>query len=586
MALDTGNTTSPGPEIPTVSADSLRNGYNYGIDITDRSYIPSVNGAYTGTLSAHGSITAMQINQGGYKVVYTGFFRSIGEGLSEPDYTYAPWLTGFLREYWRDPKTCTFGSDSAIPALTGVMPVRFTQTPGNALYYIDLQMTRLSGSNFFNNSHFINSFNQALAWIQSSNQYLAALKNIENNNLNYYGSKTYQEFLTQGFSNYAIGQALRLSLRNIGRMVEQIPSGYFGTANAVAKQLLDSGLGAIGQLSTKLANAEINISDIYNPLYTSQILVILESINNKSDLATIQGVLKSSIPNIGNANDYISIEKTSGRSNDSIFTNLADFGRNIYQRSPGFNLTTGKELADLIDSVLAQATQNVENLSTQTSLLPPEITASFRAKLPESPTGGTVNILNVIGCASGYLLDQLTKVNESINQLSNTPYGTQLHSAFTKINKTFNDYQNSYNPGNAEFNIDPGFDFRTEAAFNNAKSQYYTLVSNIANDPAMKTIVSSINNNWDSLCENLSYEVINYNKANLDISSYTDNSQILDFVSSLPSYANDPSRLGTDFFLYSLCQPNQAGDIVKSILNEAKNNEKLANSGVKIRGTV
>jgi hypothetical protein len=586
MALDTGNTTSPGPEIPTVSADSLRNGYNYGIDITDRSYIPSANGAYTGTLSAHGSITAMQLNQGGYKVVYTGFFRNIGEGLSEPDYTYEPWLTGFLREYWRDPKSCTFGSDSAIPALTGVMPARFTQTPGNALYYIDLQMTRLSGSNFFNNSHFINSFNQALAWIQSSNQYLAALKNIENNNLNYYGSKTYQEFLTQGFSNYAIGQALRLSLRNIGRMVEQIPSSYFGTANAVAKQLLDSGLGSIGQLTTKLANADINISDIYNPIYTNQIVVILESINNQNDLRTIQGVLKSSVPNISNAYDFVSIERTSGRSNDSIFTTLADFGRNIYQRSPGFNLTTGKELADLIDSVLSQATQNVEALATQSSLLPPEITASFRLKLPESPTGGTVNILNVIGCASGYLLDQLTQVNEAINQLNSTSYKTQLHDAFRSINNAFNGYLNSYNPGSTEFGISPGYDFRLESEFNTTKSQYYTLVSTIANDPAMQTIVSKINSNWDNLCENLSYEVINYNKANLDVSEYTDNSQILDFVSSLPSYANDPGGLGTDFFLYNLCQANQAGDIVKSILNEAKNNEKLANSGVKIRGTV
>ena len=581
MALDTGNTTSPGPEIPVVSASSLANNFNYGIEIAQKSQIPSATGVFNGSLSSHGNVIAMQINQGDYKSILIG-----DAGIDGPIYTYQPYLTGFLREYWRDPTQCTFGADSACPALTAVMPSQFTRTPGNALYYIDLQMTRLSGSNFFNNLYFINSFNQTLSWVTNSNTYLAALDNIETNNLNYYGSNTYQEFLTQGFSNYAIGQALRSALRNSGSMVVQISSGNFGTANAVAKQLLETGLGSIGNLTAKLTAANINFSDIYNSTYTAKITEILESITSKNDLSIIQSVIKSSISNMTSPADYTSIEKCSGRSNDSIYTSLYDFGRNIYERMPGFAFTNGVQLANLIDLVLTQTSTNVENLATNSSLLPQEIIDSFRDKLPESPNGGTVNILNVIGCASGYLLDQLTAVNDFINQLSQTTYGTQIHNSLNNVTTAYNAYMASFSPGDSETGIGASYDFRLEQNFNNAKSQYYSLLNTIANDPVTAPLIAQINSNWNSLCENLSYEVVNYNKANIDVSQFSDNTQILNFVAGLPSYATDPQNLGLDFFLYNLCQPNQAGDIVKSILNQAKNNESLSAAGVKIRGIV
>jgi hypothetical protein len=297
-------------------------------------------------------------------------------------------------------------------------------------------------------------------------------------------------------------------------------------------------------------------------------------------------VLKSSIANIDNPNDYTSIEKCSGRSNDSVFTTFYDFGRDIYQRMPGFSFTLGAQLTDLINLVLTQTSENVENLATNTSLLPQEIIDGFKENLPESPTGGTVNILNVIGCASGYLIEQLTAVNQYIDQLAKTNYGNQIHNSFNNVAQTYNAYINSFDPGSSEFNIPPSYDFRLEQVFNDAKSQYTNLIATIANDPITAPLISLINENWDILCKNISYEVTNYNKANIDVSLFSDNSQILDFVASLPTYALDSSQIGTDFFLYSLCQPNQAGDIVKSILNQAKNNESLASVGVRIRGIV
>lgn len=586
MALDTGNTTSPGPEIPASFANPLENGVNYGIELPQWFYIPSKSSIYTGSLSAHGSIVAMTVSPGSYK------YELLSPAAGDQDATYrtVPYLTGYLREYWKNPQACTFGANSAIPAITGVMPERFTETPGNALYYIDLQMTRLTGSNYFDNYYFINTFNQILGWLVNANNYLIATNNSQKRNLQYFGVNSYQEFLTQGFNRYAQGRALKTAISNIGTYIQQIPLGSFGTSNSVAKHLVDSGLGSIGGLSQKIQSEGINYSDILNPIYTSQLNEILRSINNITDLTTIQTVIKSSVPALSSALDYTSISVCSGGPNDSIFTDFIAFGKDLYQKTPNFNISTGKELADIIDTILSQATQNVESLATNSSLLSPEIIQSFKSFLPKTPDGGPASILDVIGCASGYLIDSLTEVNQGLDELNKSPYGPQIHSRLTEVIEAYDVYKNaillsSINVGEGGGASIP-FDNRTLINFEQKVQNYLNLLNQISNDPAYKNIVQKINLNWDLLCEGINTEVVNYNKANVTISSFNDNTVIYSFISSLPGYASDTQGLGTDYFLYAMCQPNQAGDIVKSILNQYKNTEILSNVGVQIRGAV
>jgi hypothetical protein len=601
MALDTGNTTSPGPETPINITNSLQNGINYGIELPALINIPSSDSIYTGSLSAHGSVVAMALNPG----MINAIVEDVGVGDDEfQRYTSIPYMTGYLREYWRAPQSCTFGANSAIPAITGVMPSRFSETPGNLLYYIDLQMTRLTGSNYFNNYSFINSFNQFLGWLSVSNQYLLAINNAEKRNLSYFNVNSYNEFLTQGFNRYAEGQALRQSLKNIGNLIQQIPTGYFGTSNSVAKHLVDIGLGAIGQLSLKIQTASINFADILNPIYTQQLNEILSTINNAADLLTIQRVLKSSVPNISSALDYTSIEKCSGRSNDSVFANFIEFGKDLYQKTPNFNISTGEELANLIDTVLSEATQNIENLATPTSLLPDEIIQNFKKFLPKTPDGKPASLLNVIGCGTGYLIDYLDTVNRGLDQLNQTPYGPQIHAALTNILDAYTKYYQEFleiqlnesgdwsRSNRSSFRqviYNPISDNRwslSENLFYQQITAYENLLNQIANDPVTKDLVQRINLNYELLCEGINTEVVNFNKANVTLSELEDNTIIYTFISGLPGYALDTQGLGTDYFLYSLCQPNPAGDSIKSTLNQFKNIEILANAGVQIRGVI
>ena len=586
MLVNTNGLTTAGFSVPATSALPTDNNFAYNIFLPQNSNIPSVSGVYTGSLSAQGNLVAMQLNEGGPKLLLidSGGQPTGDGGVTGPTYIRIPYLTGYFREYWKEPTACTFGSDSSIPALTGVMP-KGNVIQGNAVYYTDLQLTRLSGSNFWDNYKFINSFNQILSWITTSNPYLVALKSSEEKNLEYFRCNSYAELTTQGFSNYDKGKALKLALGNIGKLIQDVPSGYFGTPNSVVKVMVALGLGSIGNLTAKCAAVEINFADIYNPVYTQDLITILQTITNKSDLDTIQYVLQTNVQNMNSPYDYVSIDKCSGIPNDSIFATFADFGSDLFQRAPSINVTSGQQFLELMNSILAQVPVNVESLATSDSLLPTSITENLRTYLPESPTGGPITMLDVIGTASGYLLDEINYVNSLIQQLVETSYGPQIRSALTSVSETYKVYANSIIP--QENFLPPQPIGQVERNYRQAIADYYSLLTRITNDSATSALVANLNETWSRYCEKLGYEVVNYNKANLTASTaITDNSIIYSFVESLPSYAADNQNIATDLVLYGLCQNNQSGNIVKTILGQFKNNQTLTAAGVPIRGSV
>ena len=135
-----------GPVLGATEADPLIGAFACSDELLPPNpNIPTSTGLFIGSLSAHGNIVAMITN--------TGSFNTVTEnGIT----ALKPYLTGYMREYWRDPTKLNLGIDTAIPALTGVVPSSITSITGNLLYYIDLQITRLTGNNFVDNFSFIN----------------------------------------------------------------------------------------------------------------------------------------------------------------------------------------------------------------------------------------------------------------------------------------------------------------------------------------------------------------------------------------------------------------------------------------------
>lgn len=552
-----------------------------------------MSGVYAGSLSAQGNMVAMQLNVGGYKYAKTGriITVAINEGFETvEEVAQVPYLTGYARSYFKDPVQCTFGSDSAMPALTGVMPASLN-LPGNMLYYLDLQLTRLTGSNYVNPYQFVNTIGQVMSWVMTTNSYKAALKNAESTNLAYYGADSYQSLITQGFAKYKQGNALVECMRVQGLMAQTLNTGYFGTANAVAKVLIDNGLGYINNLSDRLLQLGVEPTDIYNTKYTAVITQELENITNQADLITIQEVLESDILNMTSPMDYCSITKASRLPNDSAFASLEDFGKDIHNLAPGFNITNGLVFAFILDNLQVDVPDSVENnLSTADSLLKPEIIANLRKFLPVGDDNGPISMLQVIGAASGYLTVYMDAVNEGMTELYATSYGPRIRSVLQDLSR----YGAGVPANDAErqtaekFVPPPETPFQTyyQVKADEKRIEYYTLLDELVADTTgrIPVIVKKINDNYMTLCKNLSYEHTNFNLSLITPQDYQDNGSVYGFVGTLPAYAVDSQNIGTDTMIYGTCQPNEAGDVARTIMDQGKNSSLLAAAGVQVTG--
>lgn len=573
-------------------------------------YISGNSGIYSGSLSSQGNMLAMQINPGPFLFVETetnNIVANIFTYTGTNSVNIQPYLKGCIREYWRDPTQCTFGSNSAMPAITGVMPAEFSDTPGNFNYYSDLQIFRLFGSNGFNQFYFYNILYNAISWVQNSNSYLAGLKNAENNNLAYYGFNSYDDLVTQGFNKYKNSVAIIKSFENLGLLVETISLGYFGTSNAVAKTMVDRGLGSVGNLSEQLFNAGIIYQQIGNPNFTAQIDAILLSITNPSDLNLIQQVLKTSVPVsfFTSPLAYTSIESTSGLVNDSQFKNLAELGLDIYLRAPGSNFTSGQQVALLLKVIQNESSTTVEQIADANSLLTPEIVASLRSFLPVADDNRPITILDIVGTASGYWSAFMKEVNDGFSQLLATSYGPTLRTMMEDLSRFAAGVPVSQAEVNAAQNytpvpppttstdyegvttvIQPGGSGYWATKFYAKADEFFALLNTIVTDPLTATIAKKINDNYYQACKFLSQEVKNYNKANFDITAYGDNSQVFAFVAGIPELAVDRQNIATDYLLYGVSQNNFNGNLLRTLLAQAKNEAFLSAAGAKITGIV
>jgi hypothetical protein len=536
----------------------------------------SGSGVYEGSLSSQGNMVAMQLNTEDFNTEVVN-----GQLVAKP------YHEGYFKTYFRNPKGDIFGANTQMPALTGVMPEKYTDVPGNAVYYTDLQMYRMSGSNQWDQFYFINTFGQIVGWVLQCNNYLEALKKAEDTNLAYYGADSFQILTTQGFSKYQTGTALVRAFRNLGTMASLITAKnsvgqpYFGTANAVAEVLVDNGLGYINNLSTNLYAAGVNFDDIGNSLYTEFITDQLRQITNAADLETIQEVLGSSIPSIANPLDYTRIDRASGLPNDSEFVDFQAVGQDFVNRAPNLTLTNGTDIANLIDKIQSGVTQSVEDLAGTNTLLTQAQIDSLRSFLPFGANNEPITMLNVIGMSSGYQNVIMSEVNEGIAQLFATSYGPQIRDTFTEISRLSARLPLT----TAEFSQSAA---TWDTQLENKKDEYYTLIDTIMADTTgnIPAIVEQINSNWDKFTSNLYYEFKNYNKANITAGNFGDNQTVFSFVQSMPGYAADQANIATDYMLYGLTQDNIGGEVARTVLDTGKNDNFLQQAGVTINSTL
>ena len=450
-------------------------------------------GIYAGSLSALGNLVAMALNDAnpkyrvleqpqsfssgrwapprsnwGVKGLTLGPVYGSGSTISkkqldalppnlQPPVKQIPYNTGFLREYWYDQRKTIFGNDSAIPALTGVIPRGLKDSQGNVVlnftgnifFYIDLQIQRLLGDGKFNLDRFLSVFRQAQSWAETSNRYLASLKNCEKP-LRDFKADTMEEYSTQKWNKYKQGKALTQAFRNLGKLGALVADGElyngvwrgFGTAGWIAKGLILNQLADIRTrdnvtIADALLTEEITVAEVYDPDNDAKIKQILESVTANNNLKLIQEVLETKVPNFNSLLQFLEIEKVSGIANDSFFKSFEEVGKDIFENHSTITVESGPALADLITNInLSPDAAQLEKIrGPNGAALDPNIAAQLRRFLPVSPDGGPVSILQIIGMSSGYLQDTLDEINVLIDKIYKGKYGIQIRDTLTEISR-------------------------------------------------------------------------------------------------------------------------------------------------------
>lgn len=493
---------------------------------------------YNGSLSGFGGMVAERIASGysANAVAYSGRYRNYKGTISQ----------------------ITLGSNT-IPAITQTTPTSVTSVSGMLTYHMDRAINNVMGSTTSKDTAVIISvLGQATGMVQQSNQYLDAVDTATNSNLEYYGYKTYQEFITQGWLKYKTGVVLPAAFRNIGTMTDSIYTGKFGTAGAVAYVLLGRGLGAVGNLSASLAADSVNTEDIMNPMYNDIIARILSNINDPADLETIQNTIESTIPAMTSALDYTSITKCAGVAvNDSEFSSFAEVGVDLYNKSPYIAIERGADVANIIGNISAPSSTLVEALATSTSVLTSTITNSIKSGLPTPAAGETtLTVFDVIGSPSGYYSGNLRAVNQAIDSLDHTSYGPQIR-ANLQLMLNFTNQANIITNTNVTLST---------TSYNNLMN---SIVAN--SNVTIANIVGTINSNYTFIGQRVGLETVNWNQLGLRAQGYGGIYNMLSFATTLSTYVNDPQNLGGFEYITGLLENNQTGKAIESLFAEANN---------------
>jgi hypothetical protein len=575
---------------------------------------------YRGSLSSLGSMVSQGLCAADPEVVITTAQRGYKVGDRVPLSVFgsesirlgdslrgmaAPISTGYIRQYWRDPRQTTFGADSAIPALTGVIPNPFylkdgTQVigfQGSFIYFVDRQMQRLSGSDGWNDDHFISVFRQVQTAVTISNKFAAAAKNSEKPIENF-GGKNMTEVMTQKFDRFKKGSTIITVFNNSGKLVENLGKGEyrdgkwvgFGTSNAVIKSLVDNNFADIlvnGQtLADAIEFAGVSYQDIWNPSYTAPLDAILKLITDRATLKTIQEVLQTTIVNISSAYDFTLYEKFSGGTNDSDFKTLREIGEEFGIEHAGVTAELGTEIATMIEKVeLPINTDALESIRGENSTINPVTLAEIRQPLITGEDNGPATMQDVIGMASGYLTEQMTKVNEGISVIYADPtYGQRIKSLLTEISRI-----------NAEIILEQkriadaeklGEKISTLTVDNlhrqlsSKRGEYKTLINQVSKSSNLKKWVDQVNENYLECCRSLYREVKNWHYCEFGEIGKADAAAKMAFIVDLPNLGADKDGIGTGELLDGIAQQNDTGDRLRATLGRGKTDDSASTNGV------
>lgn len=587
------------------------------------------SGIYEGSLSSLGNMVAMLISDGDLFVEIRSSAQTnvrVGDRMTKAVWdtivgsfdgsaVYVPHSAGYFRKYWRDPQNTTFGSNTAIPALTTVIPDDFKDLKGNRIanftgllpYYIDLQAQRITGGDDWDNRKFTQIISGVEAWVSDNNRATNMIIRGRKT-LDYYGHEDYMDYVSKGWYKYLYGDAVKKAITNIGAYAYYINQGDiregrwvgFGTSNSVIKMIIDNNLADIysgtSSVADQVAALGANDLNMYDPQYTTAFDSILKKITNDVLLQEIQETIDSSIPNITSAYDFTDIAKCAGFTNDNpYFKTFIDIGIDMSTKHEAVVIQNGSQFIRVLESMPKPTDEEIAAINSlkgeNGELISQTVLDRIKGLIPS--TDAPVTMYDVVGTMAGKINYFLHEVNFGIGQLYASKYGTEIRDALTNISRTHSaqpgddaeaaDYSRWYaaNSGQAQdpvtgdwYDVTPDVSIYWVPKEQAAKNYYFSLIAQVAadNTDGIQAIIKRINTNWTKCCQYVyhEWEIFNKGASSFPDGNYFVDSQYAGFVQSLRNYAKDYGNINMDLLLYNMTQENAAGERARTLLNYGK----------------
>lgn len=401
--------------------------------------------------------------------------------------------------------------------------------------------------------------------------------------------------ITNGISSITDGVGSSIAdlgsgLSKLGEFGDFTDLGNLMKPGQVVGQMLDKGLGDIGDMANKLIDEGIDIANLANPLYQNKIQEVMNTITGITDIADIQQAMGSQIPGLANLGDVTNMKKVLDQNIPLVINNFTELGERFEIR--GASSRFGKianlgEMGDLMSNI--ETTDDLTLLASEESVLD-QTTFNAIESVYGGGSGpdGSVLVRDVLASAAGYGHDVYLDVySTATTQLNSDGVTATLEAMYSELSAGI---AGSYTVGSDI--TDP----RTSIVYTNDLDAFVTakvaqisgemsVLANITTNPYL----NAARDNWNNSVNALETEITLVNQSDIDTTNIS-----AGHVGSMWSFASRLGDMGQDeidvsHVLERLATNDKAGEFVKFSLREGRNVALFADKDIQypvsIRGT-
>jgi len=399
----------------------------------------------------------------------------------------------------------------------------------------------------------------------------------------------FDQLLTNGMGSLTDGLSgsfgdLGTSFTSLGKFGNVADFGNLMQPGQIASQLLDNGLGDIGNIAQTIESVGIPLDDLTNPLYQGKLQEVLNGVTNLTDLIDIQQVMGSGL-NLNKLGDLTDVTKVLDGNLGKSFTDFADLGSKLQDISTGAVSSLGElgeTMATMVDG------SDLSLLVGQTDILPQGLFDNI-SNVYGQGTGpdGAVLMRDVMGLAAGYgIEDRIPTLNQALQLLDSDGVTGTVESMYGELSAGL---AGSFTDVSAETVTDPrtGFVYGSLDDFVFGKTsqidgEFTSIASSTSN--VTQDLLTAAKSNWTASTAQLSKELGNVSVSDIDTTLVQagNKASMLSFAQQLTTYGQDGKNRGE--YLEKIAAPTVTGNYMKFGLREGKNLEAFGGKGIDYAG--